>query len=162
MIVVDVNVIAFFMIQGDRTRDAQAVRERDGQWVVPPFWAIEFQGILWKYVRFGGMPEGTALDLLEQARAMFGVNEAVPYPELVLRDALKWGIAVYDAQYVSLARQLAVPCVTEDGPLQKACPGIAFSIEAYLGTGTGGNVVHEPRASYGATAGRKYPRSKRG
>ena len=48
MIVVDVNVIAFYLSEGNRTSDAQTLRRLDPLWAVPPFWAIEFQSILWK------------------------------------------------------------------------------------------------------------------
>jgi predicted nucleic acid-binding protein len=71
MIVVDANVLSFYMIQGDRTAEAHALKEADPEWLVPAFWSVEFLSILRKYVRFGGMPLEVALNLLDQAQAMF-------------------------------------------------------------------------------------------
>lgn len=148
MIVVDANVLAFYLIAGKRTPEANALRERDGEWIVPAFWCVEFQSILWKYVRVGGMPMGKALELLDHARSMFSANEVTPAPDMVLRDALTSGITVYDAQYVSLARQFGIRCVTEDGHVQKACPSVAVALDAFLKETPPGGMVREARAPY--------------
>ena len=147
MIVVDSNILAFYVIQGKRTADANALRELDAEWIVPAFWRIEFQSILWKYARFGGMPTEKALELLDQAIDLFSANEVAPPSDMVLRNAIAWGITVYDAQYVSLAKQAGVRCITEDVLLQKACPGIAFSLKDFINP-AGGEVVREHRATY--------------
>lgn len=148
MIVVDVNVIAFYLIEGKRTADANALRENDGEWIVPAFWSIEFQSVLWKYVRFDGMPVGKALLLLDRALTMFSANEMTPSAEMVLRDATNWGITVYDAQYVSLARQIGVRCVTKDASLQKVCPSVAISLDSFLRESPSGGLVRESPTPY--------------
>jgi len=155
MIVVDANILAFYVIAGKRTTDANALRELDAEWMVPAFWCVEFQSILWKYVRFGGMPTEQAQELLDQARTMFSANEWTPSPDVVLRDALKWGITVYDAQYASLAKQFGVLCVTEDVPVQKACPNMAISLEDFIKRSSNGPVVRESRGEYNARRKRK-------
>ena len=148
MIVVDVNILAFYFLEGEKTADVNNLRKIDADWIVPNFWLIEFQSILWKYVRFGGMEESQALLLLERCRKIIGVNEHVPSPESVLGDALSLGITVYDAQYVSLAKQLEIPCITEDVPLQKACPGLALSIKDYVAFHSGKSSLRERRGTY--------------
>jgi predicted nucleic acid-binding protein len=122
VIVVDANIAAFYLIQGERSQDARRLHALDSEWLVPPLWCAEFQSILWKYTRHGGMSEMSALALLDQAVELFRSSEKEPSPDCLLRDALRWKITVYDAHYITLARQLGVRCVTEDRPLQKACP----------------------------------------
>jgi predicted nucleic acid-binding protein len=148
MIVVDANIVSFFLIEGERTAAANALRDADSEWMLPPFWRVEFQSILWKYVRFGGMPTEKALHLLDQAIGMFSINEVAPGPDVVLRDALNWKITVYDAQYASLARQMGIRLVTEDGPVQKACPYVALSLEDVLGRVVLRGTVREERTTY--------------
>lgn len=148
MIVVDANVLSFFLIEGERTPDVHALHAADAEWIVPAFWRVEFQSILWKYVRFGGMRAEKALQLLDHAIGIFSINEAAPAPDVVLRDALAWGITVYDAQYASLARQMGLRLVTEDAPVQKACPLLAVSLGGFLRGGAPGGAVREARASY--------------
>lgn len=148
MIVVDVNILAFHFIHGEKTEAVNALRALDAVWIVPSFWLIEFQSILWKYVRFGGMQERQALQLLEQCQKQTACNEHTPSPELVLHDAISLGISVYDAHYISLAKQLGIPCITEDLPLQKACPGLALSIKDYTTFRTGRSTLKEKRRTY--------------
>ena len=155
MIVVDANVLAFFLIQGDRTAEAGRLREIDSEWLVPPLWRVEFQSILWKYARHGGMPEMTALTLMDQAVELLRGSEKEPSADVVLRDALRWNITVYDAQYITLARQMGVRCVTEDRPLQKACPGVAISLTDFIGGASSGGRVREEKAEYHTRRKRK-------
>lgn len=148
MIVVDVNILAFYIIDGNRTADTNILREMDAKWMVPSFWSVEFQSILWKYVRYDGMPMGMAQDYLGKALEIFTPNEVTPAPDIVLRDAFNWKISVYDAQYVSLARQFGVPCITEDVLVQKACPDIAISLAQFIKCSASGNVIREKKATY--------------
>ena len=153
MIVVDANIIAFYMIEGDQTPDAKKLWALDADWLVPPFWFIEFQSILWKFVKFAEMPGDKASKILGDAFALFSPNETGVPCRNVLREALDLKISVYDAQYVSLARECGIFFVTEDAPVRKACPDIAVSMKKYMAGFSGGNLVREQRAPYGA--GRK-------
>lgn len=148
MIVVDANILAFYLIAGKRTAATNALHEQDAEWLVPAFWSIEFQSILWKYVRHGAMPREQALDLLSKAIVIFSPNEAHPDPEHVLRDALAWGISVYDAQYLSLAKEFGALCVTEDMALPKACPDIAISLDDFLASPPPHHLLREPQSPY--------------
>ena len=148
MIVVDVNVIAFYLIEGNRTSDAQTLKRLDPMWVVPPFWAIEFQSILWKYVRFGGMPVTDAQRILTHALSMFAPNETNTFPENTFLSAVKRKITVYDAQYVSLAEQYDVLCISEDVALQKACPERVYSLTSFIDQFSGGLNLREKAATY--------------
>lgn len=154
MIVVDVNVLAACVIAGDRTADVRELRDKDPEWIVPSFWRVEFESILWKYVRAGGMQMDKALDLLDASLDLFSANEDATRPDVVLRDALRWGITVCDAQYVSLARELGVFCVTEDRAVQRACPGIATSVRDFIRHDSGGARVRESKPVYRTRRGR--------
>jgi len=94
------------------------------------------------------MPMAKALELLEQAVAMFSGNEMTPAPDTVLRDSITWGITAYDAQYASLARQMGVRFVTDDGAVQEACPSVAVSIEDFLRDKPSAGMVREKAAAY--------------
>ena len=146
MIVVDVNILAALLLEGPRTRAAQALRNLDPEWIVPPFWAIDYQSILWKCVRFQRLPLERALALQDDARSLFGPNEQAPAPDRVLREAVRFGVSVYDAQYVALAAQHDLVCVTEDAELRRKCPAFAVAIESILPRG---HSLRESKAAYG-------------
>ena len=63
-----------------------------------------------------------------------------------------------------LTKQFGVRCVTEDVPVQKACPDIAVSLADFINRSSGGPVVRETRGEYHARRKRKGgdPRSRPG
>ncbi len=132
MIVVDVNVVAYTLIEGERTADAKRLRSLDADWRIPRLWRYEFGNLLATYVRTGGLSEPKARDLLREALAFYGPVERDPDQDAVLVSARRFHITGDDAQYVELARQLTLPLVTEDASLRRAVPDTALSLSAYL------------------------------
>jgi len=132
MIVVDVNVLAYSLIEGDRTGEAIKVQEADPDWRLPPVWRHEFANVLVTYVRQGGMPERRANDLYESAVASYGPREITPEPASVFKLAIGKRLSAYDAQYVALARQLSVPCVSEDAGILRAVPDWTCSMREFV------------------------------
>jgi predicted nucleic acid-binding protein len=148
MIVADASILAHYVIDGEKTKEARLLWGLDSVWMVPAFWLVEFQSVLWKYVRFQGMPESQAVTLLEYAMQLFSANERQIDHDAALREAIASGITVYDAQYVALARQLNVRCVTLDKALQKACPDRVILVDAFLADPSGGGLLRETPAKY--------------
>lgn len=155
MIVADANILAHYVIEGERTMAVHRLWGMDDEWMVPAFWCVEFQSILWKYVLVRGMPENQAVTLLEQAMQLFSANERHITHDAALREAIASGITVYDAQYVALARQLNVPCVSLDKALQKACPDRVVLIDPFTAEHSGDGWIREASAGYKVKGRRK-------
>jgi predicted nucleic acid-binding protein len=83
--------------------------------VIPEFCLLECTNVLWKQVRFHGMPHSQALqllhDLLDLPLADFPARQFMP-------QALKIGMdhqtAIYDALFIALANHLKIPLITAD------------------------------------------------
>jgi hypothetical protein len=56
-------------------------------------------------------------------------------------------MTAYDGQFIALAMDMGILCVTEDRELQGKFPGIAVSIERFLEPAPADR-VHEGRATY--------------
>ena len=131
MIVADTNLVAYLMIEGDRTASARRVWERDSDWILPPLWRSEFLNVLATAVRVGVLDEEQSFHAWLDAVTIFGRREREPGGEAVLRTAIRNRISAYDAQFVVIAKELGVQLVTGDRKLQKACEKIAVTIEQF-------------------------------
>lgn len=130
MIVVDVNVLAYLTIEGQRTEAARRVLTRDPDWRVPCFWRTEFLNLLSNYVRFKGMSIERALDLWERASKLSCLQEHKVVEEEAFSVAVRRGISLYDALYVALAGSLGTVLVTGDKGLCRGIP-VAVYLEEY-------------------------------
>lgn len=133
MIVVDTNVLAYSLIEGDKTELALRVAERDPQWVVPQLWRHEFLNVLATCTQHGLLDLAEASRLWQQADRRLRPAERPVSMAAALRLATESRISAYDAQYVTLARQLRVTCVTEDRSLLRTFPGVAVSMLGFCG-----------------------------
>jgi predicted nucleic acid-binding protein len=136
MIVVDTNVIAYLLIEGDRTADAQALRLADPDWRSEPFLLVEFSNLLATQVRAKALSAAQAKSLLESAAQQVAAWVEVPHAE-ALAVALDRRVSAYDARFVACARRLAAPLVTEDSRLRAATPGLSMSIAEALSRSAG-------------------------
>lgn len=122
MIVVDVNVIAYLLIAGEKTAEARAVWELDADWIVPDLWRHEFLNILATYVRHGGTSVETATALWVSAIALFEGKESAAGPVATLELAERHQVSAYDAQYLAVALDYDAKLITEDKALLRAVP----------------------------------------
>jgi predicted nucleic acid-binding protein len=131
VIVVDTNLILYFWIGGDRTADAEAVLERDAEWVAPVLWRSEFRNALIQLVRRQAVTLDFAHDVVGRAeRAMRGREYGV-LSHRVLALAERSGCSAYDCEFVALAADLGVPLVTSDTEVLRAFPGRAVAPETF-------------------------------
>ena len=131
MIVVDTNVITYFVLQQARTEQARSLYQLDGDWRVPPLWRYEFLNVLANFSRHAGEPSDLLESAWRNAVNLLGDKETQPDMIRALQLASRHDISAYDAQYVALANELGVPLVTEDKRLRRQRPDFVLSIEEY-------------------------------
>ena len=127
MIVVDTNVLAYLLIEGDHTADAQALRLADPDWRSDPFLLVEFSNLLATQVKSGALSAAQAETLLGVAGQQIAEWIEVPHPE-VLAVAVVRQISAYDARFIACAQRSGLPLVTEDARLRAATPGLSISM----------------------------------
>lgn len=144
MIVVDSNVVAYCWLNGPRTALAQRLRVADPDWHLPLLWRSELRSALAGYCRAGHLMWQEARRVMSAAeKAIEGREHLVPSSE-VLATAETSSLSAYDCEFVSLARLLAVPLVTEDKAILRARPDVAVTMERYLASG--GSMPRPPSA----------------
>lgn len=132
MIVADANLIAYVLLPGERSEEAEAVLARDPIWVVPILWRSELRSVVHKYVVRGNLTVSRAVFLLGQAEEIIEGRESHVDSRSVLELASRSSCTTYDCEYVALARDLNVPLVTADRAVLKAFPEHAVALREFL------------------------------
>ncbi len=129
MIVVDVNVVAYYVIEGEKTALARELMRREPDWRLPDLWRHEYLNVLATYARQGGATLEQARVLWRRAVELFGTREHATDAEAALALAVQAPVSAYDGQYLELAQRLGTVLVTEDRRLLKAFPAIARTMQ---------------------------------
>lgn len=129
MIVVDVNVVAYYVIEGEKTALARELMQREPDWRLPELWRHEYLNVLATYARQGGATLEQARVLWRRAVELFGPREHATDAEAALALAVRAPVSAYDGQYLALAQRLGTVLVTEDRRLLKAFPAIARTMQ---------------------------------
>lgn len=122
MIVVDSNVLAYFYLPGDFTAEAQALFERDPDWVAPVLWRSEFRNILAGYLRRGSLSFEEAVRIQAEAEDQMAGAEFAVDSLSVLGLVCNSSCTAYDCEFVALANELDTRLVTMDRKLLQAFP----------------------------------------
>jgi predicted nucleic acid-binding protein len=125
VIVVDVNVLAYLLIPGSRTIDAEALLNHDSVWAAPRLWRSEFRNILSNYLRADALTVAHAVALFDCAAELIGPEEYESESSSVLELSQASKCSAYDCEYVALAQFLDVKLVTADKKLARAFPKLA-------------------------------------
>jgi predicted nucleic acid-binding protein len=127
VVLVDTNVLAYLMLEGDRTSAAQELFERDADWRSEAFIMVEFSNVLTTYVRTKVLSRDQGSKLLAGAEKLVPVLTSVRNAR-ALEVATQFGISAYDARFVALAIRMKVKLVTEDAKLRAAVPSWTVSL----------------------------------
>ena len=132
MIVVDSNIIAARNLTSALTSKAKQVEEKDSVWVVPVLWRYEFQNIMATAIKAKQIKSEQALNIWEKVSNILAENECEPSVSKVINLVAQYEITAYDGQFIAVALEMGIPCVTEDRKLQEKFPGIAISMDEFL------------------------------
>ncbi len=131
LVVVDTNILAYLLIAGDHTREAQALFAQDPDWRSEAFVHVEFSNILATYQRMGDLSRAQVERLLNEAETR--LHSLVNLPHIAaLRTALQFAVSASDARFLATAENLGKRLVTEDAKLRAAAPALTQSLAASL------------------------------
>ncbi|MCX6349392.1 MAG: type II toxin-antitoxin system VapC family toxin, partial [Candidatus Aureabacteria bacterium] len=83
-----------------------------------------------------------------KAAIQMAENEHEPSPEKVIELSGRYRITGYDANFIALAMEMGIRCVTEDGALRRKFPEIALNMKDFVELGQTRGEVRETRATY--------------
>ncbi len=129
MIVVDANILAYFLLPGPRNERAEALQRRDPEWATPFLCLSELRNIVLGFLRRRQLSGAEALEVVTRAEEILSGREYTVSSERVLALAATSGCTAYDCEYAALAEDLRVPLVTSDRQILRAFPRTAISLE---------------------------------
>lgn len=132
MIVVDSNIVAARNLTSSLTSEAKQVEEKDPIWIVPVLWRYEFQNILASAIKGKQIKPEQALNVWKRVSNILIENEYEPSVSKVVDLVAEYEITAYDGQFIAVALEMEIQCVTEDRELQEKFPGIAISMKEFL------------------------------
>ncbi len=132
MLLVDTNIVAYLLIDGDFTEAAQRLRKSDPDWRSEAFLMIEFTNVLAASIAGRRMTLPLAEDFLSKANALLESKLTRVADAAALAIAVRFRVSAYDARFLALADQLGHRLVTEDAKLRKAAPALTQSVSEAL------------------------------
>jgi len=125
MIVVDTNVMVYLLTGAGPGKEAAQLLANDPEWAAPSILLSELRNVVVGLIRRGQIQAEDGLDICEDARVVLGDRVASVPSQPVLEAAIQGRMSAYDAEFVVLARRLAVPLVTADGAILEGAPDVA-------------------------------------
>lgn len=131
MIVVDTNVLAYLLLRGPQTEQAERVYAKDPQWAAPLLWRSEFRNVLIFYLRRGRLALEEAMTQVRDAEELMAGSTFEVSSEKVLVLAVGSGCSTYDCEFVALAQDLGVPLITSDSAVLAKFKSTAVSLRKF-------------------------------
>ena len=116
--VVDASVIGHYLdpdIYTAATTNLLAGLMQGDELYIPEFCLLECTNVLWKHVRFNGLPQSEAEETIAALLKLpFQIVVAHPLLASALQIGLRHHLAVYDSLYIAFALDLDCPLITVD------------------------------------------------
>ena len=133
MIVADTNTIAYLYINSEKSTQAEQLLMREPRWIAPSLWKSEFRNVLALYLRKNILTFDEILMIIQQAENLMLENEYEVSSIQILHLVNTSNCSAYDCEFVALAKLLNIPLITSDKKIINAFPGIAQTIDDFIG-----------------------------
>lgn len=131
MIVVDTNILAYTMFEGEKSPLTEQALQKDSDWVAPLLWKSEFLNVLALHLRKGNLTIENAKFVIELSNQYIKADFQVP-PSNILDLIATSKCSAYDCEFVALAQELGIQLVTEDQQILEQFPEIAISLTDFI------------------------------
>lgn len=128
MMVVDTNVLAYFLLPYEFSAAADALFKRDADWAAPILWRSEFRNLLAGELRRKNLSFDEIVKVQGEAESLLAGHEHEVDSRRVLEFVRDSNCTAYDCEFVVLAAQLGVKVVTMDAKLLKAFPQYTMAL----------------------------------
>jgi predicted nucleic acid-binding protein len=132
MIVVDTNIISYFLLPTVYSESVDKLYKLDSQWLAPTLWKSEFRNVLALYLRKGAIDFEKTLQLQETAESIMAHNEFDIPSAQILTLVNNSNCSSYDCEFVALARHFDIPLLTQDKKILREFSSVARSVADFI------------------------------
>lgn len=132
MIVVDTNLLVYLLLPTPYTAQAEAVMDKDSDWIAPALIHSELRNVFLGAARRGNIGLNDALFLLDRSIGLIAMPDNGVNGGAVFSLAMQSGCSAYDCEFVWLASDLGLPLVTVDKKVLRAFSNLAVLPETFL------------------------------
>ncbi len=133
MIVVDTNILAYLLLTGARSAEAERALRKDPVWAAPLLWRSELRNVLALYMRQRGMTVEQATQVIDKADELLQGREYTLPSRTVLDLVAQSVCSAYDCEFVALAQELNVLLLTDDRRILSEFPQRSISLTRFVG-----------------------------
>ena len=132
--VVDASVVIQRLITDTHSSHVKVLfsglaNSKDELWI-PEFCLLECANVLWKQVRFSGLPDDQAVQLIQDLVALpLHVAPVSALFSKALRIGLDHKLAMYDSVYIAMASHLGYALITVDTQQEKAAQDVGVVLK---------------------------------
>jgi predicted nucleic acid-binding protein len=130
VIVVDTNVLAYFLLPYEFSTQADTLFKRDPEWAAPILWRSEFRNLLAGELRRKSLTFDEVVRVQSEAESLLAGHEHEVDSRRVLEFVRDSNCTAYDCEFVVLAARLGTKVVTMDAKLLKAFPQHTAALSA--------------------------------
>lgn len=128
MIVVDTHVLAYFLMPYESGVQAEALYERDPEWVMPIFWRSEFRNLLAGCLCRDMLTCDDIVRINGEAEALLLGNEYEASSRRVLELVRDSDCSACDCEFIALGIEPGVKVITVDRKLPRTFPQYAVPL----------------------------------
>jgi predicted nucleic acid-binding protein len=128
MLVVDANIVAYLLVEGEKTAQARGLWATDHDWHAPRLLFYELASVFAQLLKRRALSPEAASSGLESVLGLVRLLDADPPAARILEIASTLSLSAYDASYLATAEIVRAPLVTEDARLLRAAPEITRSL----------------------------------
>ncbi len=129
MIVVDTNVLAYFLIRGEQSEAVDRLYAANPDWSAPRLWLDEFLNLLATFERDGKLSAAESDAILSDVTELMADSSYDVPAYRVVSTARLSGCTAYDSQYLASAQDLGLQLYTFDRKLIERSDGLAIQPE---------------------------------
>ena len=132
MIVIDTNILVYYLLDGYEKMGCYDLLRKIGKWYAPNLLITEFDNSLLLFLKQKIITEQECWSFHRVMRVITEDRFISVETSKILKLAIQSGLSIYDAEFVTVAIEHDLPLITHDKKILRLFRNLAFKPQDYL------------------------------